>query len=51
MSQNLLENKFEWIEETSQFNEELIKTNNEETDEGCFLEVDVQYKNKIIWTS
>ena len=51
MSQNLLENKLEWIEETSQFNEEFVKNYNEETDEGFFFEVDGQYKNKTTWTS
>ena len=33
---------FEWIEETSQFNEDFIKNYNEESDEGYFLEFDVQ---------
>ena len=36
-------NNFEWIEYTSQFNEDLIKNYNEESDEGYFIEVDVQY--------
>ena len=32
----------------SQFNESFIKKNyNEENDEGCFLEVDVQYLKKL----
>ena len=34
---------FEWIKDTFQFNEDFIKNYNEESDEGCFLEVDVQY--------
>ena len=38
---------FEWIEETSQFNEDLIKNYNEESDEGYFLEFDVQYQEKL----
>ena len=46
MSQMLLVNKFEWIEDTSQFNEGFIKNCNEESDEGYFLEVDVQYPEK-----
>ena len=33
-------NKFEWIEDTSIFNEDLIKNYNEESDERYFLEVD-----------
>ena len=43
MSQKLPVKSFEWIEETSQFNEDFIKNSNEESDEGYFLEVDVQY--------
>ena len=41
-SQKLPINKFEWIEETFQFNEDFIKNYNEESDEGYFLEVNVQ---------
>ena len=47
MSQNLLVNNFEWIKDTSQFNEDFIKNYNEESDEGYFLEVDVQYFEKL----
>ena len=43
MSQKLPVNKFERIEDTSQFNKDFIKHCNEEKDEGYFLEVDVQY--------
>ena len=43
MSQKLSVNNFEWIEDTSQFNEDFRKIYNEESDEGYFLEVDVQY--------
>ena len=43
MLQKLPVNNFEWIEDTSQFNEDFIKIYNEESDEGYFLEVDVQY--------
>ena len=39
--------KFEWIEDTSQFNEDFIKNFNEESDEGYFLEVDVKYPEKL----
>ena len=38
---------FQWIEDTSQFNEDFIKNYNEEADEGYFLEVDVQYPEKL----
>ena len=47
MSQKLPVNKFEWIEDTSQFNEDIIKHYNEKSDEGYFLEVDVQYPEKL----
>ena len=47
MSQKLPVNNFEWIEDTSQFTEDLIKNCNEESDEGYFLEVDVQYLEKL----
>ena len=42
MSQKLPVNIFEWTEDASQFNEEFIKNYNQESDEGYFLEVDVQ---------
>ena len=42
MPQKLPVYNFEWIEHTSQFNEDFIKRYNEERDEGYFLEVDVQ---------
>ena len=41
MSQNLPVNNFERVEGTSQFNEDFIKNYNEESNEGYFLEVDV----------
>ena len=41
MSQKLPKNKFEWIKDTSQFNEDFIKNYDDENDEGYFLEVDV----------
>ena len=47
MLQMLPINKFEWIEDTSQFNEDFIKNYNEESDEGYFLEVDVQYPEQL----
>ena len=34
-------NGFKWVEEASQFNEDFIKIYNEDSDGGCFLEVDV----------
>ena len=47
MSQKLPVNNFEWIEGTFQFNEDFIKNCNEESDEGLFLEFDVQYLEKL----
>ena len=47
MSQKLPVNRFEWIEDTSQFNEDFIKNYNEESDEGYFLEVDIQCPEKV----
>ena len=47
MPQKLPVNKFEWIEDTFQFNEGFIKNYNEESDEGYFLEVDVHYPEKF----
>ena len=43
MSQNFPVNNFDWIKDTSQFNEDLIKNYNEESDEEYFLNVYVQY--------
>ena len=47
MSQKLPGNKFEQIKDSSQLNEDFIKNYNEESDEGYFLEVDVQYLEKV----
>ena len=47
MSKKLLVNHFEWIKDTSQFNEDFIKDYFEEHDEGYFLEVLVQYLEKL----
>ena len=43
MLQMLLVNNFEWIKDTSKFNEDFIKNYNEESDERFFLEIDVEY--------
>ena len=47
VGQQLPVNNFEWIKDTSQFNEDFIKNYNEESDEGYFFEVDVQYLEKL----
>ena len=46
MMQNLPVNNFEWIGDTSQVKEDFIKKNYKKSDEGYFLEVDVQYLKK-----
>ena len=47
MLQKVLVNNFEWIEHTSQFNEDFIKKYNGKSDEVYFLEVDVQYLKNL----
>ena len=42
MTQKLTVTGFDWIEDTFQFNEDFIKSYNEENDEGYFLKVHVQ---------
>ena len=42
MSQKFPVNNSECIKDTSQFNKDFIKNYNEESDEGYFLEVDIQ---------
>ena len=37
---------FEWMKDISQYNEDFIKNYNKKSDEGYFLEVDVQYPEK-----
>ena len=46
ISENFPGNNVEWIEDISQFNDDFINYN-EESDEGYFLEVDVQYLEKL----
>ena len=48
MSAKLPVNNFEWIKDTSQFNEDFIKNYNEESDEGYFVQIDVQYLEKLL---
>ena len=47
MSQKLPVNGFEWVEDISEFDKSFIKSYNEESDEGYFLEVDGQYTGKL----
>ena len=45
--QNFLVNGFKWVENTSQFYKNFMKSYNEDSDEGYFPEVDVQYPKKL----
>ena len=47
MSQKFPVNGFKWVKETFQFKEDFIKSYNEESDKGCFLEVDIKYSEKL----
>ena len=47
MSQKLLANDFKWVEKTSLFNQDFIKNQNQESDEGYILEVDFSYPEKL----
>ena len=47
MSQKFPVKNFEWIKDTSQFNEDFIKNYNEESDEVHFLETDGQGLEKL----
>ena len=39
--------EFKWVEDISEFNEDFIKSHNDESDEGTFLEVEVQYPEDL----
>ena len=47
MSQKLPAKNFNWIKDTSEFNEDFIENYNEESDEEHFLGVDAQYLEKL----
>ena len=47
MSQTLPTNDFKWVEDNSEFNDNFKKSYNDESDEGYFLEVDVQYPENL----
>ena len=40
---------FKWVEELSNFNKKFIKTYNENSDIGYFLEVDIEYLRKLFY--
>ena len=50
MSQKLPINGFMWCNDFEELTEESIKKYNEDSDEGYFLEVDVEYPKKL-WSS
>ena len=47
MSYTLPVNEFKWVEGISEFNKNFIKSYNNESDKGYFLEVDVQYPENL----
>ena len=47
MSRNLPISNFKWVEKTSEFNEDFIKSYDDESEEGYFLDVDVQYPENL----
>ena len=47
MLQKLPVSNFEWIKDTSQFNQDFVKDYNEDSDEGYFLETDVNYLENL----
>ena len=48
MPQKLSVCNFEWIKDTSLFNEDFIKKCNEQIDKGNFLEIDVKCLEKLL---
>ena len=47
MSQKLPVKGFKWVKKLSKFNERFIKDYGENSNEGYFLEVDVEYPKKL----
>ena len=47
MSQNLPAFSFEWVKDTFQFNEDLIKNYDEQREIGYILKVDVKYPKEL----
>ena len=48
MSQKLPVNGFKWKKNVSKFDEDFIKSYDEDSDKGYILEVDVEYQNKLL---
>ena len=47
MSKKLPVNSFKWVKFNEKFNERFIKSYNENSDKGCFPEVDVKYPKTL----
>ena len=47
MSKKLHVNGFKWENDLSRFNENIIKNYNENSDVGCFVEVDIEYPKQL----
>ena len=47
MSQKLPVNSFKWVKNLSQFNKSFIRNYNENSDIGYFLELDIDYPEKL----
>ena len=47
MPQKLILNDFKWVEYILKFNENFIKSYDDESNEGYFYEVDVQYPENL----
>ena len=50
MSQKLTLNRFKWVDDLSELNEDFIKSYNEKRNEGYFIEVDVQHPENLYET-
>ena len=48
MSQKLPVGRFQWVENTSHFSKDFIESYNGDSNEGDFLEIDVQYPEKLL---
>ena len=47
MCKKLLINGFKWVTKLDKFNEDFIKNYNENSNVGCFLDVDVEYPRNL----
>ena len=47
MSQRLPVSGFKWVEDVSRIDEDFIKNYDEDSDEGCILEVNVKYPKNL----